>query len=221
MVGAMSIDSTSEVTGEETLSLSEEITLVFDRLGEEATIGDLVKSVEHKGFGFLFVIMSLIPVLPGTSGIATPFGILCALLAFQIIAGRNEPWFPDKILRKRVGSGLRKVLTSFSVKLRKIEKMLKPRMSFLFHKNIFRFGMAPVLAILGFCIALPFPGVNSIAGLAVFLIGLGMLEDDGLFGLAGVGIAVASFGLAIVGLYFVIVYGADGLNRMRDMLRGR
>ena len=202
-------------------TLSSEILSVFECMGEEATLGDLVHSVQHKGFGFLFVILSIPAVLPGTSGIATPFGILSLLLAAQIWIGRDEPWFPPKVLRRKVGGMMRKFLTAMAQTLRKFEQKLKPRFQKFYAPKMFRFIIAPLLLVCSIMVAIPLPGTNSVAGLAIFLIGLGMLEEDGLFGIAGSVIATAGLILGAVSIYFISVYGWSGLERLKLKLTGR
>lgn len=201
-------------------TLSQDILAVFQNLGEEATLGDLVNSVEHKGFGFLFVILNIVPVMPASSGIATPFGIMTILLAAQIWIGRDQPWFPPKMLARKVGNGMRKFLTKVAGTLQKLERRLKPRMGFMYRPAIFRFGMAPLLLACGISVAIPLPGTNSIAGLAILMIGLGMLEEDGLFGLAGMAIAAVGLTAAVVSVYFFVVYGPQGIDMLKSMVRG-
>jgi len=213
------MESTSSQAAEH--SLSADILVVFERMGVEATIGDLVESVQHRGFGFLFVILSIVPVMPATSGIATPFGILSMLLAAQIWLGRDKPWFPPKILAKKVGNSLRKFLQKAASTLQKLERRLKPRWGGLYRENTFRYVMAPLIFLCSVSVAIPLPGTNSVAGLAILLIGLGMLEEDGLFGLAGIVIALVGLTAAILSIYFIVTYGPQGIDMMKSMIRGR
>jgi hypothetical protein len=202
-------------------SLSAEILSVFENLGTDATFGDLVKSVEHKGFGFLLVILNLPSLIPASSGFVTPFGILTMLLAFQIWVGKDVPWFPAKMLAKKVGRGLAKVLQKMAKMLGKFEKRLKPRLRGVYRPKIFRFVMAPLIFLCGLSVAIPLPGTNSVAGLAVLLIGLGMLEEDGVFAIAGILVAVLGLTLAVVSIYFLVVYGPQGAQVLKESIFGR
>ncbi|MFM9874576.1 MAG: exopolysaccharide biosynthesis protein [Fimbriimonadaceae bacterium] len=202
-------------------SLSANILGVFDKLGEEATIGDLVQSVQHRGFGFLFVILNIVPMMPASSGIATPFGLMSMLLAAQIWMGRDEPWFPAKILARKVGNGLRKFLRKTASTLQKLERRLKPRLGGLYREKVFRYLMAPLIFLCAVSVAIPLPGTNSVAGLAILLIGLGMLEEDGLFGIAGIAIAILGLTGAVVSIYFLVVYGPQGAQMLKDFVLGR
>lgn len=201
-------------------TLSAEILSVFESLGDDATMGDLVHSVQHKGFGFLLVILSIPAVVPGTSGIATPFGILSALLAAQIWLGRDEPWFPPKVLARRVGGVLRKFLTIMAQTLEKFERRLKPRFQNFYSPRVFRYLVAPLLFFCSVMVAIPLPGTNSVAGLAILLIGLGMLEEDGLFGVAGSVIASLGLALGVVSIYYLSIYGLSGVDRLKMKMTG-
>lgn len=202
-------------------TLSADILAVFKNLGEEATLGDLVHSVSHKGFGFLLVILNLPTLIPASSGFVTPFGILSMLLAGQIIAGRDEPWFPPKMLEKKVGGRIRAFLTKIANILARMESKLRPRFRRFYGPRTFRYLIAPLIFICGLSVAIPLPGTNSIAGLAILMIGLGMLEEDGLFGLAGVLIAAVGLALAVVSIYVIVVYGPSGIDIMKGWFTGR
>ena len=202
-------------------TLSADILAVFENLGEEATLGDLVKSVQHKGFGFLLVILNLSTLIPASSGFVTPFGILSMLLAGQIWLGREEPWFPPKMLAKKVGGRFRAFLTKMANILAKMERKLRPRFRKFYGERTFRYVIAPLIFVCGLSVAIPLPGTNSIAGLAILMIGLGMLEEDGLFGLLGVLIATIGLALAVVSIYVIVVYGPSGIDMMKAWVQGR
>ncbi|MFN7173074.1 MAG: exopolysaccharide biosynthesis protein, partial [Fimbriimonadaceae bacterium] len=79
-----------------------------------------------------------------------------------------------------------------------------------------RWVMAPLIILAALAMMLPLPGTNSLPALSILLIALGMLEEDGVFGLIGsllafVGMAIAAvFGLAI------IAYGPEGIDRIKS-----
>ena len=67
---------------------------------------------------------------------------------------------------------------------------------------------------------LPFPLTNSLPALAIFLIGLGMLEEDGLAGLAGVLVAIAGLALGAALVFFLVRFGPQGYEMLVNWLRG-
>src|SRR5438552_13221387 len=63
----------------------------------EKTLGSLIGLFEEKSFAILFVLLLGVPALPLPTGGATHvFEIIAVLLAFQLIAGRDEIWLPQR-----------------------------------------------------------------------------------------------------------------------------
>ena len=115
---------------------------------------------------------------------------------------------------------MRRFLTAIAKTLEKLEKRLKPRFRKFYSPRNFRYIVAPLLFFSSVMVAIPLPGTNSVAGLAILLIGLGMLEEDGLFGIAGS--VIASLGLAVgaISIYFISIYGWAGVDRLKAKLAG-
>ncbi len=69
--------------------------------GSDMTLGDIVSAVGDRGFGILFVLLSLPSALPVPApGYSTPFGVVLFLLSLQLLAGRPVPWIPEWASRK-------------------------------------------------------------------------------------------------------------------------
>ncbi len=63
----------------------------------EKTLGSLIEVFEEKSFALLFVLLLGVPALPLPTGGATHvFEIIAALLALQLIVGRDQIWLPDR-----------------------------------------------------------------------------------------------------------------------------
>src|SRR5215475_6666974 len=63
----------------------------------ERTLGALVDAFGEKSFAVLFVLLLGVPALPLPTGGATHvFEVIAALLALQLIAGRDQIWLPQK-----------------------------------------------------------------------------------------------------------------------------
>src|SRR5947209_3390885 len=63
----------------------------------DKTVGSLIELFEEKSFAILFVILLGVPALPLPTGGATHvFEIIAALLALQLIAGRDVIWLPRR-----------------------------------------------------------------------------------------------------------------------------
>ena len=59
------------------------------------TLGEVFQRIGDRGFGLLLIVLSLPSALPiPAAGYSTPFGIIIAVLALQMLAGRTSPWIP-------------------------------------------------------------------------------------------------------------------------------
>jgi hypothetical protein len=203
------------------MRLSQNITDVFlDRTGE-LTVADVLERSEHRGFGFLLVILSLPVALPFTPpGVSSPFAVLIALLACQMMARRSQPWFPAWVMRRRVRTGDGRFMRAMRRWAEFFERILRPRWTWIYRERVFRWFLGPVLLGAALVMFLPMPVTNTLASLSVLLIALGLLEHDGAFGLAGVLVALAGLvGAAILGT-LVALYGPEGLDMARRWLGG-
>jgi hypothetical protein len=175
------------------MKLSEDLTAIFADADEGVTIRSFLEKMDHRSFGFLLVVLPLPTALPFTPpGFTIPFGLLLMVLGGQMVVGRHSPWMPGWVLDRKLAAGRSKKMFSALPKfLAKFEKLVKPRFPGLNSDLVHRLGgLFIVLAALAMMV--PFPVTNSICAIAIFLVGLGSLEDDGLACLAGYVLCVLS-----------------------------
>ncbi len=67
---------------------------------------------------------------------------------------------------------------------------------------------------------IPVPLTNTAPAFGVFLIGLGMLEEDGLLSIAGVLASLAGVALTLTVLSALIYFGWEGIDIVREFLKG-
>lgn len=179
------------------------ITEVLETVEEEIdgkwlSLGQVVDTFEHRGFGPLLLTAALVIVLPtgGIPGIPTIIGIAVILLASQMVFGRSSPWLPKKLrglkLKKsKFDRGADKIKPA----TRKIDYIIKERLSFLAEGVAAKIigAVCVVLALL-----LPFtefiPFSDMIPGFAIALLGLGLTARDGAMVIAGFTFAAAAIG---------------------------
>lgn len=167
------------------------------------TIGEIVDRVDERGFGLLLLVLGLpmlIPVLPpGASTIAGP---MYSLLALRLVIGKDRPWFPAFLRRRELSPQTAESLRRRGVPLiRRLERFSRPRVGALNSPVAVR-AAAIVVFIMGVVLLSPAPFLNTLPALAVMFIGLGLLNDDGIFLLAGMVLGVIVIGVltATVGL---------------------
>ena len=69
--------------------------------------------------------------------------------------------------------------------MRRIERFSKPRLENLGERRLFRFFMGMVILVIALVMLMPIPGTNAILAFPIFLMGFGLVNNDGLFILGG------------------------------------
>jgi len=178
---------------------------------DRVTIDELKVSMHERGFGILLMIFALpvsVPV-PYIPGVTTVFALPLLFLAVQMLLGFEFPWLPKwltKISIKR--STLRFIIMKSSPFLKKIERLLRPRLLFFTNSSgaqVIGF-FATVFAV---SIALPLPFTNFVPAIGIVAMSLGLLSRDGVTVIIGalIGTAGVFFTLAVLVLGKKIVMG--------------
>lgn len=183
--------------------------LLGQAAGRSLTIGELEDLLQGRGFALLILIFSVPFCSPITiPGLSVPFGIVITFLGLRIVFGR-KPQLPAFILGKEVRySILERIVTIGLTVCTRMEKIARPRMSFLRRWpgaiNLIGLGLASG----GIQLLLPLPPLiplsNTIPALSVVCLIVGLIERDGIFVLAGYFVNVAAW------VYFALMFGALG-----------
>ena len=163
---------------------------------ERLTVADIVSVLRDRAFAILVVLLGLPNCLPMPPPIPTVCGLLLALVAAQLAAGRGAPWLPSALLRRSIPQdAVDRAVTRALPILQKLERWSKPRIEFLETPLALRLiGFLLFALALGLLVAAPIIGQIPL-GLAVCLIGLGLVERDGV--LVCVGLLMGCIGLAV------------------------
>lgn len=189
--------------------------------GENLNIGTLSREVGEKGFGLLLMILSLPSALPiPAPGYSTPFGVAILLIAIQMLSGRHNLWLPRRIQGVQIPSGLAKRMASAADKfLRATERWIKPR-----HKWIAspagHAGLAIVVAVMATLMMLPIPLTNTFPAMVIFLIGIGLAEEDGLLAIVAFAIGLIAILLYAYIIYLLVTQGPEAVNQLKDWIKG-
>jgi hypothetical protein len=169
---------------DETLSGVLQSALDTDQDGQ-VTVGEIVDRVAERGFGLLLILLALpmlVPMPPGTSG---PVGLLFALLGGQMMFGRTRPWLPCRARAYRLSPKAVRALQRGGVGfLRRVERFSRPRLDFA-ENPLTRRAIALLIVLMGIMLFLPLPFMNTLPSFLLLLVGIGFLNRDGLFLLAG------------------------------------
>lgn len=200
--------------------LSEELESLLEIApGRPMRLRTVVEHLHFRGLPALIVLLCVPFLFPvAIPGLSIPFGIAIALCGLRLGLGHNF-WMPDFLLRREIPYDmLRKLVGAGAAFYRKVEKLVRPRMHFLQRWpgmiNLMGFMIMIGGILLSLPIPPPFPLTNTIPGLAVIFMALGIMERDGVCTLIGYGFAV--LGLCYVGLIFFL--GAAGVQQLWQWL---
>lgn len=202
--------------------LSEELEgLLSIAPGEALSLRVIVEHLHFRGLPALLVLLCVPFLFPvAIPGVSIPFGLAIALCGLRLGLGQRL-WMPDFILRRKVSPDfLRRLVRGASSFYRRMEKVVRPRMYFLQRWPGMINFMGFMIMIGGILLSLPipppFPLTNTIPGLAVAFMALGIMERDGVCTLIGYGFILVSI------CYFTMIFvlGAKGFQEMLKWFHG-
>jgi hypothetical protein len=159
---------------------SEILTKLANEPGERLSVGSIFANLGDRSFSLLVVILGLPNCIP----MPPPIPLLCAFLllavALQMVFGRKAPWAPGVVLRRSVAQAdVQKATTRVMPYLLWLETWTKPRLQWSGGGlGAILIGLLLIFLALGLLTAAPFIGQIP-WGLAVCLLGLGLVERDG------------------------------------------
>jgi hypothetical protein len=139
------------------------------------TLGWLMGSLHKRSFGIIMLLLALAAMAPGVSMVV---GLLLAIPALQMIAGRVGPVFPRRIAARPLPTRhLDRVVRWAVPVLRYLEKAIHPRWPTPF--EITKRVLGVVVLLLSALLLAPVPIVHILPALVIALISLADLEEDG------------------------------------------
>ncbi len=155
--------------------------------GQEVDVRSLINAFGEKGYPALLVVIGVPFCFPlQIPGFSTPFGLLLAYMGIRISL-RKKIHCPGILNRKISYAACKKIIESTVYLLEKAEKFVKPRFSFLSTNSWLHVLHGILIFFLGLTLALPLPIplTNILVAAPIVFLGLGLLEDDGLFVIVG------------------------------------
>ncbi|GFD71040.1 exopolysaccharide biosynthesis protein [Alteromonas marina] len=166
-------------------SIADLLDEMYDENSDKTSLGKVIERFEDRGFGPLLLVPALVALLPtgAIPGVPTICGITLFFICIQVAIGQKSPWLPRTLKEKEVDSDkLESAIDKAKPYVRKTEKLLKPRLTFLSDtsaKNV----IAAYCAIAALCMipleALPF--AVALPAFALCITALGMTNRDGVF----------------------------------------
>lgn len=162
--------------------------------GDTISVREIIEAFGERAFGFVIILFSLPNCIPAPPGMNSVFGLPVLLFAVQLALGFKKPWLPRRILDKRFRvATFRKIIDVAEPRLQRVEKILRPRHTALFGPRGDRLiGFFAV--ILALCVIVPLPGTNWVPSIALVILSMAIMQEDGL--VLGFGILAGLAGIA-------------------------
>ena len=174
-------------------------------------VADIVDALGERAYALLIVVLGLPNCLPMPPPIPLICGILLAFVALQIMVGWPSPWLPRALLRRSIAhDDLLKAVKRATPWLQALERWARPRFSVFDQALTFR---VMGLVLFAFALALVFaaPVIGQIPlGIAVCLVGLGLVERDGYVVVGGLLAGVFGTSLSL-GFVFAVISSAGAM----------
>ncbi len=201
-------DSPSEAPFEKTSQL---LRAFAANLGSErVSMQEIVAGLGDRGLGVLMAIFAVPNIFPAT----IPFGnvltgIPVIILAVHLMLGWPRLVLPRSIAKRSIGAAtLKSFAPKLATMLARIEPLLKPRLPAISSAAAERI-IGAICLVLSILSALPIPFGHMVPALALMVIGLGLIEHDGIAILLGAALGLAGailFGLVVFGLATKLSY---------------
>lgn len=204
------------------MKLSESIADVFSSQEDGAvSVRELLDRISHKSFGVFLTILALPSALPlPAPGYSVPFGIILFILGVQMMMNKEHPWFPEWLLKREMKTKGNERLVAGMVRfLSFFEKFIAPRFSFMYTNPLLFRMLGGIVTLCAISMMIPVPLTNTGPALGIFLIGIGTLEEDGLF--AGAGIFVSFCGIALTTLVLTLIgfMGMEAVDYVKEFIK--
>ncbi len=184
--------------------------------GEDPTarLGDVVDRLDERAFGFLLLLLALPCCLPFIYVLPQIVALPMLFLAGQMALGGRHPWLPKKLNDRRFAiPAFANVLGRAEKYVGWVERIASPRFrpvtSHLALRIIGALMLIPIASILT-----PFPLTNTIPGIGVAIIALGLIERDGLLVIGGLLIG-------FIWVFLLLFVGAETLSLVKAWLLSR
>lgn len=184
-------------------SLEERILLLKQAAERTAlSMEDILGILSGKGRLLILILLSLPFCQPlQIPGLSIPFGLIIAFIGVRIAFGKHI-WLPKRILSKTIQSStLNKIIDKALWLIKKMKRWTHPRLIWMSTHPAMQVVHGLIFCTLGLCLALPLPipFTNLASAWSIFIIALGLIEDDGLFILIGYLMAL----LTLLFLFFI------------------
>ncbi|SHL92334.1 Uncharacterized conserved protein [Roseovarius litoreus] len=169
------------------------------------TLGNLLSELGEASFGWAIVVFSLLTLLPLPPGATLITALPLLVTTGQMMLGYPHVKLPGRLARLTIEQAkLRRTVLRLRPVTRRLERVLTPRYSALFARRNER-PMGLLLFVIAFALFLPLPLSGWFPAISLFVVGVGLVERDGLISMLGLVLGVASVMLTAVILISIVI----------------
>jgi hypothetical protein len=176
-------------------------------------VRDLVEAMDSVGFGLAIMIFAFGIIIPLPPPFPSIISIPLVIFALQMLIGYSSPKLPKRFSDLSVKRSVVAMLVQKSAPyIRKVEKILRPRLSFMMGKTAEKVIGFFILIFASF-ILLPMPLSNFIPGLGILVISFGLLGKDGLIVIVGILIGLSGITVSATAVFL----GVEAIHYLKGL----
>ena len=179
---------------------------------DRVAINDVINAMDGVGFGLVMMIFAFGIIIPTPPPFPSLISLPLVVFSFQMFTGYSSPHLPKKFINLSVKRSVLAMLVQKSSSLiRKIEKFLKPRCTFM-NKPLAEKITGFFMLLFSSFIVLPMPLSNYIPGLGILIASFGMLSKDGLVVIVGIVVGCLGIAISVMAVFLGIEYITKIIN---------
>jgi hypothetical protein len=165
--------------------------------GPRVQVRWLMDQLGERSFGLTLFMMAVVAFVPGAS---TVVGLLVAWPAIQMMLGHKMAVLPRVVAQRTVGvARLARIIGFVEPRLAWLERLVRPRWPTPFQATKRLTGS--VMLLLGLTMVPPLPFGHVLPALAIMLLALAYLEEDGIALVVALLAALASIGTTVAAVW--------------------
>lgn len=165
------------------------VSQILDQIGagkaRKVSVSDILEAFGHRAFGALIFVFAAPLVLPMPPGASAILGAPLMFITAQWMLGRKTLWLPKVLLERTMSmSDFRAVTTKMKPYLERLERRMRPRLTFMYNPLGDRL-LGAVCFTLSIIVFLPIPFGNMLPSFAIAAFAIGAAERDGVAAIVG------------------------------------
>lgn len=171
---------------DEAMAISVRLSRLADEVeSEAATLQWILEQLHERAFGLFLLVLALPCCIPFLYGVPQIVALPLMFISAQMLIGRSTPWLPRRLGARTVSrDALENLARRAEPWLTRIEAVSRPRLVSLTRRPLDQVvGLALVL--FSASILVPLPGTNTVPGIGVVIVAMGLLQRDGVLVILG------------------------------------